>query len=140
MAICFIHKKEFTNDCCPDCFTVEVPLTVELEHLYKSGEPYKAIYISDLPNNCSKVHKHFNKNVDLNNLGFTLTITFPEGVVLCGGGYTHAYMDEHLSHLKSELEPLLKLKENVNIKLVEGTKLIVRRNEPLSGTPQTPNR
>jgi hypothetical protein len=98
---CLKHKTADCKTCLAeisdDFGPVHIPLKVVLEELYKSGQPYSVVYISDISNNLSKIHDHFTKEIDLNNLGFTLTLCLAQGFGRLQGTYTHAFIDKDIS-------------------------------------------
>ena len=112
-------RKEWT---CPICienpFDKFVPLKIELEERYHDSKPGRYVYISDLSNNLSKIQRHFEECVDLNNLLCTVTLVHPEGVNQLQGVYDGVYVDKDIND-KDVLIDMIELSSRGYVKLVE---------------------
>lgn len=100
-----------------------VPLKLHIENIYTHCRqmPMRLLYISDLSNNLSKIHKHFNECVDLDNPLVTITLTFSTAIDMLNGEYDVVYIDNDLLG-KDSLINALEIKDNGSVKFVEPIK------------------
>jgi hypothetical protein len=111
MINCLKHKTEHDTKVgkCLDCIEESIQkhihrnrpkLLEELVRLYNLSLPIKILYVSELSNNLSKVHKHLNESVDFSvNPGCTITLAYPSPGALKAlqGGYDLVYIDNDIS-------------------------------------------
>lgn len=121
MIYCLKHKIEYEHSCEQCSSPPPIPLYVAMETLYKENKPHKILYVSDIEGNLNNIHKHFNENVELNNLNCTITLTFTSGCKYLKNTYSHIFLDADIN-LQDPTISNINILDHIKLKFVDPSK------------------